>query len=62
MPRRHRRLIGGPERKVDDKKIPHTIPALMTIDETFDVGVDTRTGWMIKTTSPPFVSPAGWRS
>jgi arylsulfatase A-like enzyme len=34
--------------KVDDKevanqKIPHTIPALLTIDETFDVGVDTRT-------------------
>jgi arylsulfatase A-like enzyme len=34
--------------KVDDtevasQKIPHTIPALLTIDETFDVGVDTRT-------------------
>ena len=34
--------------KVDDKevanqKIPHTIPFLMTLDETFDVGVDTRT-------------------
>jgi arylsulfatase A-like enzyme len=34
--------------KVDDKeiasrKIPHTIPFLMAIDETFDVGVDTRT-------------------
>jgi hypothetical protein len=34
--------------KVDDKevatsKVPHTIPFLMTIDETFDVGVDTRT-------------------
>ena len=34
--------------KVDDKevanqKIAHTIPALLTIDETFDVGVDTRT-------------------
>lgn len=33
--------------KVDDKevanqKIPHTIPFLMTIDETFDVGIDTR--------------------
>ena len=26
------------------KKIEHTIPLLMTIDETFDVGVDTRTG------------------
>ncbi len=35
--------------KVDDKevanqKIPHTIPFLVTIDETFDVGIDTRTG------------------
>jgi arylsulfatase len=34
--------------KVDDKvvasnKIPHTIPFLMTLDETFDVGLDTRT-------------------
>ena len=34
--------------KVDDKvvassKIPHTIPFLMVIDETFDVGLDTRT-------------------
>ena len=25
------------------KKIPHTIPLLMTVDETFDVGSDTRT-------------------
>jgi arylsulfatase len=34
--------------KVDDKevannKVPHTVPFLFTIDETFDVGVDTRT-------------------
>jgi arylsulfatase A-like enzyme len=34
--------------KVDDaevasQKIPHTIPFLMTIDETFDIGTDTRT-------------------
>ena len=26
------------------KTIKHTIPLLMTIDETFDVGIDTRTG------------------
>jgi arylsulfatase A-like enzyme len=26
------------------KTIPHTIPVLMTIDESFDVGIDTRTG------------------
>ena len=30
-------------REVDSKSIPHTIPFLMTIDESFDVGVDTRT-------------------
>ena len=30
-------------KEVANKKIPHTIPFLMTIDETFDVGVDTRT-------------------
>ncbi|WP_029073846.1 arylsulfatase [Kaistia adipata] len=35
--------------KVDDKEvarqvIPHSTPFLMTIDETFDVGVDTRSG------------------
>jgi hypothetical protein len=34
--------------KVDDravayKQIPRTVPSIMTIDETFDVGVDTRT-------------------
>ena len=28
---------------LDTKKIPHTIPFLMSIDETFDIGVDTRT-------------------
>ena len=31
-------------KEVAKKTIPHTIPALMTIDESFDVGVDTRTG------------------
>jgi hypothetical protein len=30
-------------KEVANKKIPHTIPFLMTIDETFDVGVDLRT-------------------
>ena len=29
--------------QVDSKTIPHTIPFLMSIDETFDIGVDTRT-------------------
>ncbi|MGC1786088.1 MAG: hypothetical protein WA718_05060, partial [Terriglobales bacterium] len=31
-------------KEVDRKKIEHTIPLLMDIDETFDVGDDTRTG------------------
>jgi arylsulfatase A-like enzyme len=30
-------------KQVASKAIPHTIPFLMSIDETFDVGVDTRT-------------------
>ena len=29
--------------EIDRKKIPHTIPLVMSIDETFDVGNDTRT-------------------
>ena len=41
-------------KEVDSKKIPHTIPALMTIDESFDVGVDTRTGVEDKDYQPPF--------
>ena len=41
-------------KEVDNKKVPHTIPALMTIDETFDVGVDTRTGVDDKDYQPPF--------
>ena len=31
-------------KQVDSKSIPHTIPSIITVDETFDVGVDTRTG------------------
>ena len=31
-------------REVANQKIPHTIPIIITMDETFDVGVDTRTG------------------
>jgi hypothetical protein len=39
---------------VANKKVPHTIPALMTIDETFDVGVDTRTAVDDKDYQVPF--------
>ena len=41
-------------KEVARKTIPHTIPVLMTIDETFDVGVDTRTGVDDKDYQPPF--------
>jgi arylsulfatase A-like enzyme len=41
-------------KEVDSKTIPHTIPALMTIDETFDIGVDTRTGVDDKDYQSPF--------
>ncbi len=34
--------------------IPHTIPALVPVDETFDVGVDTRTGVDDNDYQPPF--------
>jgi arylsulfatase len=30
-------------KEVANKKIPHTTPFVITVDETFDVGVDTRT-------------------
>jgi arylsulfatase A-like enzyme len=45
--------------KVDDKevatrKIPHTIPFIIAIEETFDVGVDTRTGVEDKDYQVPF--------
>jgi arylsulfatase A-like enzyme len=41
-------------KEVDNKKIAHTIPALMPVDETFDVGVDTRTGVDDNDYQPPF--------
>jgi arylsulfatase len=41
-------------KQVDNKKIPHTAPSLMTIDESFDVGVDTRTGVDDNDYQPPF--------
>jgi arylsulfatase len=31
-------------KQLASRKIAHTIPLMMTIDETFDVGIDTRTG------------------
>ena len=41
-------------KEVARKAIPHTIPAIMTIDESFDVGVDTRTGVDDKDYQSPF--------
>src|SRR6476620_5933912 len=41
-------------KEVASKTIPHTVPALMTIDESFDVGVDTRTSVDDKDYQPPF--------
>jgi arylsulfatase A-like enzyme len=41
-------------KEVASKTIPHTVPAIMTIDESFDVGVDTRTGVDDKDYQPPF--------
>lgn len=41
-------------KEVASKTIPHTVPVMFTIDETFDVGVDTRTGVDDKDYQPPF--------
>jgi arylsulfatase A-like enzyme len=41
-------------KEVARKAIPHTIPFLMTIDESFDIGVDTRTGVDDNDYQPPF--------
>ena len=41
-------------KEVASKTIPHTIPFVETIDETFDVGVDTRTGVDDEDYQPPF--------
>ena len=41
-------------KEVDKKTIPHTVPGRFTIDETFDVGVDTRTGVDDNDYQPPF--------
>ena len=41
-------------KEVASQKIPHTVPALMPWDETFDVGVDTRTGVEDKDYQVPF--------
>ena len=36
-------LLSVDGKQVADQKVPHTIPFLMTLSETFDIGVDTRT-------------------
>src|SRR5438128_5231157 len=41
-------------KEVARQTIPHTVPALFTIDESFDVGVDTRTGVDDKDYQLPF--------
>ena len=41
-------------KEVAKKSIPHTIPGLLTLDESFDVGVDTRTGVDDKDYQVPF--------
>ena len=41
-------------KEVSRKSIPHTVPAILTIDETFDVGSDTGTSVEDKDYQPPF--------
>ena len=47
-------LLKVDNNEVAKQTIPHTIPFLMTIDETFDVGLDTRTGVQDRDYKPPF--------
>jgi arylsulfatase A-like enzyme len=47
-------LLKVDNNEVAKQTIPHTIPFLMTIDETFDVGLDTRTGVEDRDYKPPF--------
>ena len=46
-------LFGLQLRILAKKTIKHTIPLVMCIDETFDVGLDTRTG-VDHSYEPPF--------
>jgi arylsulfatase len=41
-------------KEVATRKIPHTIPFVIALEETFDVGVDTRTGVEDKDYQVPF--------
>ena len=41
-------------KQVASEKIPSTIPVIMTLDETFDVGIDTRSGVYDADYQPPF--------
>ena len=45
-------LVDGKE--VDSKKMPYTIPFVITVAESFDVGMDTRTGVDDNDYQPPF--------
>jgi arylsulfatase len=47
-------LLKVDKNEVAKQAIPHTIPFLTTIDETFDLGLDTRTGVEDRDYKPPF--------
>ena len=47
-------VLSVDDKEVASRTIPHTMPFLETIDETFDVGVDTRTGVNDDDYQPPF--------
>jgi arylsulfatase len=47
-------LLSVDGKEVVRKTIPHTIPGVMTIDESFDVGIDTRTSVDDQDYQPPF--------
>ena len=47
-------VLNVDDKEVATNKIPHTIPFIIAIEETFDVGIDTRTGVEDKDYQVPF--------
>jgi arylsulfatase len=47
-------VLKADNNEVAKQTIPHTIPFIVTVDETFDVGLDTRTGVNDHDYKPPF--------
>jgi hypothetical protein len=47
-------VLSVDDKEVDSKKMPGTIPFMVSLDESFDVGLDTRHGIDDNDYQPPF--------